>query len=126
MLGSSALVGFVPTLDFEASRPFYRDVLGLKLIAEDPFAMTFSANGTSLRVTKTPEFTPQPFTVLGWWVDDVEAKVDALLAAGVSTERYDMLEQDDKGLWAPPGARVGVAWFKDPDGNTLSVTGFVG
>ncbi len=126
MLGTSNLVGFVPTSDFDAARPFFRDVLGLKLVAEDPFAITFDANGTTLRVPQTPEFTPQPFTILGWWVDDIGATADALAAAGVPLERYDQLEHDEQGLWSPPGARVKVGWFKDPAGNTLSVTGFVG
>lgn len=125
MLGSSNVVAFVPTLDYRVSKPFYEDTLGLKLVNEDPFALTFDANGTSLRVTKTPEFTPQPFTVLGWWVDDIVATADAMAAAGIEFQRYPGLDADERGLWGPPGARVKVGWFRDPEGNTLSITGFV-
>ena len=125
MFADQNLVAFIPTLDPDAARTFYRDVLGLKLVAEDDFAITFSANGTSLRVTRVPELTPHPFTALGWWVDDAPAAVDALVAAGVTMNRYPDMEQDDRGLWQPPGGRVQVGWFKDPDGNTLSVTGFM-
>ncbi len=126
MLTGSNLVAFAPTVDLAVSTPFYEDVLGLKRVAEDPFAITFDAAGTTLRLTKTIGYTPQPFTVLGWWVDDVVAKAAELAAAGITLERYPGLDHDEQGLWAPPGSRVKVGWFKDPDGNTLSVTGFDG
>ena len=124
MLGSSNLVGFVPTTDPDRAEAFYSEVVGLKKVVRDPMAITYDANGTTLRVTVVRELTPQPFTVLGWWVDDPVAAVDALAERGVVFERYPGMEQDDRGLWRPPGSRVAVAWFKDPDGNTLSVTGF--
>lgn len=125
MLTSSKLVGFVPTTQPEVAKGFYRDVLGLKLLAEDPYALTFDAAGTTLRITTVEALTPQPFTVLGWWVDDVAATAAQLTAAGVELARFDGMDQDDVGIWKPPGSRVGVVWIRDPDGNTLSVTGFV-
>ena len=125
MLADAKLVGFIPTTDFDRCRGFFVDVLGLRLVAEDPFAMTFDANGSSLRVSKVAEFTPQPFTIAGWWVDDAATTADALAGKGVTFERYQGMEQDARGLWSPPGGRVQVGWFKDTDGNTLSITGFV-
>ena len=124
MLDAAKIVAFLPTLDFERARPFFADALGLPLVAEDAYALTFNANGTTLRVTLVESLAAHPFTVLGWWVDDVPGTVDRLAQRGVVFERYPSMEQDERGLWAPPGSRVQVAWFKDPDGNTLSITGF--
>ncbi len=125
MLDQCKLVGFVPTTNPDAAQAFYRDVLGLKLVVRDDYAITFDANGTTLRVTTVPKLAPHPFTTLGWWVDDPAATVDQLGSNGVIFERIDGMQQDERGLWCPPGSRVAVAWFKDPDGNLLSITGFV-
>lgn len=123
-LASAAIVTFIPTIDVARAKHFYAEILGLSLVAEDPFAMTFDANGISLRVTPVQELQPYPFTVLGWWVADAPATVDELAVRGVVFERYPGMEQDERGLWSPPGSRVQVGWFKDPDGNTLSITAF--
>jgi catechol 2,3-dioxygenase-like lactoylglutathione lyase family enzyme len=123
ILGTSKLVAFVATTDSIRARAFYEGVLGLRLVEdEQPFALVFDANGVMLRVTVVHEHNPAPFTVLGWDVDSIEESVDQLTAAGVEFQRYPgMNDGDPKGIWtAPGGARV--AWFKDPDGNVLSVT----
>jgi catechol 2,3-dioxygenase-like lactoylglutathione lyase family enzyme len=121
MLGSSKLAAFVGTRDASRAKPFYRDTLGLNLVREDPNALVFDANGTTLRLSVVPELAPGKFTVLGWEVHDIRATIEALAKRGVSFERYDFMKQDDLGVWtAPSGARV--AWFKDPDGNLLSVS----
>ena len=126
MLGTSNLVGFLPTANFAVARPFFEDLLGLELVAEDDFAMTFDANGTTLRLSLAEGFTPQPFTALGWWVDDVVGMAESLHDAGIEFQRYPGMQHDEQGLWSPPGSQVKVGWFLDPDGNTLSITGFVG
>lgn len=122
ILGSSKIVAFAATTDVQRARAFYRDVLGLRLVSEDRFALVFDAAGTMLRVTPVRELTPASYTVLGWAVADIGTKVRELAEAGVKFERYSFLEdQDPNGVWtAPGGARV--AWFKDPDGNLLSVS----
>jgi catechol 2,3-dioxygenase-like lactoylglutathione lyase family enzyme len=121
MLGSSKLEAFVGTTDAKKARHFYETVLGLSLIADQPFALLFDANGTSLRVSKVDEVSPEPYTVLGWVVSDIEGMTKALRKKGVVFERYPYFEQDENDIWtAPTGAKV--AWFKDPDGNTLSVS----
>ncbi len=121
MLSSNPIIAFVPTTDYEKSRPFFRDKLGLRLVSEDGFAMVFDANGTMLRVVKVRDHTPQKFTILGWEVSDIDAELDELLKAGIVFERLGMPGQDERGVWSAPGGAK-VAWFKDPDGNTLSIS----
>jgi hypothetical protein len=84
----------------------------------------FDANGIMLRVTNVPEFKPQVFTVLGWEVPDIGGAVADLTQDGVTFERYDFPGQDERGIWTAPGGAQ-IAWFKDPDGNVLSVTQWV-
>ena len=125
ILGGSAVVAFASTTDSSKARGFYEGVLGLRLVADEkPFALVFDANGTMLRVSAVHELKAQPFTILGWQVADIEGTVDRLTAAGVEFNRYEgMNDGDPRGIWnAPGGARV--AWFKDPDGNVLSLTEF--
>jgi len=121
ILGSSKIVAFAGVKDADRARTFYRDTLGLRLVSEDGFALTFDANGTMLRVSLVREVVAAPYTVLGWEVDDIAAKAKALIAAGVKLERYDFVTQDEPGIWTAPGG-TRVAWFKDPDGNLLSVS----
>jgi catechol 2,3-dioxygenase-like lactoylglutathione lyase family enzyme len=121
MLTTARPMAFVATADAARARAFYQDTLGLHLVADEPFALVFDLAGTMLRVQKVQHLTPADHTVLGWHVDDLPAAVDTLAARGVRFERYGFFEQDERGIWcAPGGARI--AWFKDPDGNTLSLT----
>ena len=125
-MGSSILTSakagtFLCTRDRARAKAFYGETLGFKLKYDDEYAVVFDLNGTSLRISPINEFTPQPFTVLGWHVDDVRGTVEALTAAGIAFARFDGLEQDALGIWSP-GGYVEVAWFKDPDGNILSVS----
>ncbi len=121
MLASSKVVAFIATGDAARAKAFYGEVLGLRLLSEDDFAVVFDANGTTLRVAIVREVVPAPYTVLGWDVEDVAATARRLSAAGVDFERYAWLQQDELGIWsAPSGAKV--AWFKDLYGNVLSVS----
>lgn len=122
MLGNTPIVAFIPTLDFDKARAFYVDILGLRFVANDGFALVLDANGTMIRVAKVqPDFKPAFFTILGWEVTEIERVVAAMTEKGVVFERYGFFEQDDLAIWAAPGGAK-VAWFKDPDGNTLSVS----
>lgn len=123
MLDQSSVVAFVATSKPESAKSFYEQVLGLRLVTDDAFAIVFDANGVMLRVQKVQEHTPPPYTVLGWDVSDINASVAELSSRGVTCERYEWLGQDESGVWAAPGGAK-VAWFKDPDGNTLSLTEF--
>ena len=121
MLGENRVLAFVATTDGSRARQFYGEVLGLKVISDDPYAVVCDAGGTTLRIQMVESFRPQAFTALGWNVADIEATVDGLAARSVQFELFQGMEQDARGIWkAPSGARV--AWFKDPDGNTLSLT----
>jgi catechol 2,3-dioxygenase-like lactoylglutathione lyase family enzyme len=121
MLGSNKIVAFVPTRDSVKARAFYEGTLGLKFIFEDAFALVLDANGIRVRVAKAPEFKPAPFTILGWEVSGIENVVADLMKKGVRFEKFGLPGQDELGIWsAPSGAKV--AWFKDPDGNILSLS----
>lgn len=122
-LGSHDIIAFVHTCNRERSKAFYGDTLALNLISEDPFAMAFDAHGIMLRVASVKALTAAPYTVLGWKVPDIAAAVKELQRAGVIFEHYEGFGQDELGIWTAPGGAK-VAWFKDPDGNTLSLTQF--
>jgi catechol 2,3-dioxygenase-like lactoylglutathione lyase family enzyme len=122
-LGNHPVIAFIATRDAERARAFYRDILGLDLVLDQlPVALVFDACGTMLRVTPVKELHPAPYTVLGWQVQDIGAAAKTMVEAGVHFERYPGLEQDELGIWTAPGGAARVAWFKDPDGNTLSIS----
>lgn len=122
-LRSARMAAFVATTNAAKAREFYEDVLGLRFVGEDPYAVVFDANGTRLRVQKVKEFTPHPFTALGWTVTDISSKIKELRLKGVTFLRPPGIEQDELGIWSfSDGTKV--AWFKDPDGNILSLAQF--
>jgi catechol 2,3-dioxygenase-like lactoylglutathione lyase family enzyme len=122
MLSDCRLGAFVATANPEKARAFYEGVLGLRVLSEDPFAIVFDGNGTTLRMQKVGTVTLVPYTTLGWGVPDIGGMVRALAKSGVVFERYKGMEQDELGIWVAPGGHARVAWFKDPDGNLLSLT----
>ena len=124
MLAEAPFIGFIAVRDLAAARAFYAGTLGLRVVDQTPFALVLDANGTMLRLTPVPELTARPFTIAGWRVSDIAAEVRALAARGVPFDRYDGMVQDDLGVWTTPGGDR-IAWFKDPDGNVLSLTMFV-
>ena len=123
VLERAPIITFIPVSDLAVARQFYAETLGLPVTEESPFALVVDASGTMMRLTPVPDFRPQPFTVAGWSVPDIGATVEDLTALGVAFTRYDGMGQDSSGIWdSPNGDRV--AWFTDPDGNTLSLTTF--
>jgi catechol 2,3-dioxygenase-like lactoylglutathione lyase family enzyme len=96
-------------------------VLGLRFVSDDPFALVMESNGIMVRLAKTPNFTPAGFTVMGWEVSNIEEEVAALQKKGVAFEKFPGLKEEESGIWAAPGGAK-VAWFKDPDGNILSLS----
>ena len=123
MLAKCNIIAFVTTSNGSRARKFHEGTLGLRVVEDTPFALEIDANGTMLRVAKAQKVTVAPYTVLGWKVADIKKSVSALAAKGVKFERYDGMDQDKLGIWKSPGG-ASVAWFKDPDGNTLSLTQF--
>jgi catechol 2,3-dioxygenase-like lactoylglutathione lyase family enzyme len=121
MLATEELIAFVATGRAAEALVFYRDVLGLRFVSDDPFALVFESGSVILRIQKVEGHAPLPYTVLGWKVRDIVATVSELSAKGAHFERFPGMEQDARGIWdSPSGARV--AWLKDPDGNVLSLT----
>jgi catechol 2,3-dioxygenase-like lactoylglutathione lyase family enzyme len=120
MLGNCDLVAFVATSKPKEARDFYQNTLGLSLISDEQYALVFDANGTTLRIQKSGPFNPHVFTSLGWHVPDIEATMADLRRKGVVFEQYPWMPEESNGIMTfPGGARV--AWFKDPDGNLLSI-----
>ena len=115
------MIGFVLTAKPEESKRFYSDVLGFRFVKDDGFALVFDAHGTMIRVAKVQSHAPAVGTTLGWEVADVSAAVKDLTAAGAQFERYEFMQPDSQGIVTFPGGDK-VAWFKDPDGNVLSVS----
>ena len=120
-LGVHDLITFLQTTHPEKAKAFYGDVLGLTLVEDSPFAIAFRSGRTSVRIQKVQSFSPSPFTSLGWQVPDIRAAAQQLVAKGVLFERHEGMKQDDLGIWLSPGGSQ-ICWFKDPDGNTLSLT----
>ncbi len=122
-MNKSKLICFIATSHPSKSRDFYNKRLGLKLISEDSFALEFNAYHSMLRIQKVNDFVPVQRTVLGWEIKNIKNKVNQLKKRGVKFNRYKGMSQDENRIWtSPSGAKV--AWFRDPDGNVLSLTQF--
>jgi len=121
MLASSKLTGFVVTLDYDRARAFYVDALGAEFISRDQYALVVRMGGNRIRIVKIPGFTPARNTVLGWEVADIEAAVRWLRERGVALEDYPFIQDREQLIWSTPDGSK-VAWFRDPDGNVLSVS----
>ena len=120
MLASATITALVGTMKPEAAKAFYQDVLGLKFINDDTYAMVFEGKNARVRVSRVPAMAPAQYAVLAFTVDDIDKAVDGLTAKGVVFARFGFFVQDAKGIWtAPDGTKV--AWFHDPDLNLLSV-----
>lgn len=120
MLATAPFTPLLGTLKPEAAKAFYADVLGLKFINDDGFALVFEGKNGRIRVSRVPAVAPPAYAVLAFNVDNIDAAVDGLTAKGVAFVRYPFFVQDAKGIWsAPDGTKV--AWFHDPDLNLLSV-----
>ena len=124
-LAQASPITFILTSDRAAAMSFYTGVLGLPIVSEDGFAVTFAlAGGMLLRLSDLPGHRAMDHTVLGWTVPDMAAAVADLRARGVTFKIYEGFGQDADGIWSPPGGGAKVAWFADPDGNVLSLTQF--
>ena len=120
MLAAAKMMGFVLTHDYDRARAFYEGHLGFEFVSHDQFALVVRAGENQIRIVKVPDFTPLRSTVLGWEVDDIDAVVRWLNERGAETEKYPFVEDREIGIWTAPGGDR-IAWFKDPDGNVLSV-----
>jgi catechol 2,3-dioxygenase-like lactoylglutathione lyase family enzyme len=121
MLTAGRMVGFLTTTDYEKARAFYEGKLGFKFVSLDQFALALRAGENMIRISKSEAFKPTQGTVLGWEADDLRATVLWLKSRGVDSEKYAFIEDQELGIWSAPSGDQ-VAWFKDPDGNVLSVS----
>ena len=121
MLASAKLMGVLFTKDYDRARSFFENQLGFQFVSLDQFALVMKAGETSIRIVKMPSFVPAQATVLGWQVENIEAVVDWLTKRGVAFEKYPFVQDRERGIWTAPGGDK-VAWFKDADGNILSVS----
>jgi len=121
MLASGKMIGFIPTKDYDKARAFYEGKLGFQFVSLDQYALVMRVGGHMVRIVKLPNFTPVQGTILGWEVGDATAAARWLTERGVSTEKYPFAQDRELGIWTTPnGDRI--AWFKDPDGNVLSIS----
>ena len=121
MLASSKIIGFVPTKDSVKARGFYEGILQFQFVSDDMFALVMKAGETMLRIGKAQDFTPAPYTVLGWEVSNIEEVAKWLQKRGVTLEKFPFVQDKELGIWTTPNGDK-VAWFRDPDGNVLSVS----
>jgi len=121
MLSAGDLIGFVHTTDYDKARAFFEGKLGLEFVSLDKFALVVNSGCRMIRITRVPKFTPLQGTVLGWRVEDIQSVATWLTNRGVILEKYTFAQDQTLGIWtAPEGSKV--AWFKDPDGNILSIS----
>lgn len=125
MLGDKTIMAFLATAHPLTTRPFYEEVLGLPLKRTDPYAMVFNSNGIELRISTVKDFKPASYSVMSWIVSDIHGTITGLQTKGVVFEKYSFLQQDPDGVWHSPDGTM-VAWFKDPEGNLLSLTQYLG
>jgi len=125
MMPDAQFMAFIPVRDLAVARTFYQSTLGLAVLEESPYAIVVDARGTMLRLTRVNDLRVQPFTIAGWQVPDIRAAIDELSGLDVTFIRFEGMDQDARGIWTTPGGDH-VAWFTDPDGNTLSLTTFAG
>ena len=121
MLSAGKLIGFVPTTNSNRAREFYEGKLGFKFVSDDQFALVMQAGESTVRIAKVEKFMPAQYTVMGWEVTAIEATVKWLNGRGVTFEKYPFVQDQKQGIWTTPNGDK-VAWFKDPDGNVLSLS----
>jgi catechol 2,3-dioxygenase-like lactoylglutathione lyase family enzyme len=116
-------IGFLAVSDFARARAFYEGILGLEFVSQDDFALVLRSGPIFIRLAIPPERVSAPYTVFGWRVADIDASVAFLSGKGVTFERYAYFSdsQNADGVWSTPRGDK-VAWFKDPDGNLLSLS----
>jgi len=123
MLGKSRLQTIIWTSRIAAAERFYTDVLELPLRAKSDGALVYDVNGSDLRVSPVPSTQPTAHTVVGFAVDGLESIVTELGRRGVTWERFSGIPHDERGIVVTPDG-VKVVWFRDPDGNLLSIVQF--
>jgi catechol 2,3-dioxygenase-like lactoylglutathione lyase family enzyme len=121
MLTDMKLIGFLVTIDYDRAREFYEQKLGFEFVSVDQYALVMRTAKNMIRITKIKNFTPARNTVLGWEVENIEDEVRMLTQRGIEFENYPFIQDHELRIWTAPGGDK-IAWFKDPDGNVLSLS----
>jgi catechol 2,3-dioxygenase-like lactoylglutathione lyase family enzyme len=121
MLGESKATSGFAVADMERAKEFYEGTLGLKVevLTEEFGVSALKLSGGDVLMYLSAEMTPASYTMLNFEVDDIDAAVDGLAGRGVSFERYEGFDHDEKGIVRAPGPQI--AWFNDPSGNVIAV-----
>src|SRR5260370_24278901 len=118
MLPHTPLIAFTPPKDTTRARRFYEEILGLRFVSDDSFAIVMDANGTMVRIVRVEDFTPFPFTILGWQVNDIHKIIAEMTGKGVEFTPSPYFEQSPAGASSPPAAAP-VPRLTDATRNTL-------
>ena len=114
----------LPAADLERARRFYAEKLGLTPESELPGGLFYRCGGdTRFSVFPSQGEASGTHTQALWQVEDVESEVAALKARGVVFEEYDLPSLSTINSIATIGPNKG-AWFKDSEGNLLSLVQF--
>jgi catechol 2,3-dioxygenase-like lactoylglutathione lyase family enzyme len=113
------MMGFLLTTDYDKAKAFFVEKLEFKFVSLDQFALVVNSGENLVRISKVDALSPLHGTVLGWQVKDIETAVTWLKSRGIVLEKYPFMKNAD--IWTSPSGDK-VAWFKDPDGNLLSVS----
>lgn len=122
MLGDKKATSGFAVKDLDAAKEFYEGTLGLGvevLVEEHGVTALKLADGKEVLMYLNPEMTPASYTMLNFEVEDIDAMVNGLAERGVSLQRYDGFDHDEKGIVRGPGPQI--AWFEDPSGNVIAV-----
>jgi catechol 2,3-dioxygenase-like lactoylglutathione lyase family enzyme len=120
MLANTKAFSSFAVPDIQKASEFYGDTLGLRVSEDNGMLTLHTAGDRDILVYPKPDHSPASFTILNFWVDNIDQAVDALAERGVHFERYEGFEMDQKGI-ARGGPGPGIAWFTDPAGNILAV-----
>jgi len=121
MLETYSLRSFISTTDLDRSKQFYSEILGLVILDENKYIVELDSDGSNLTISLVKIFTPQPFTVLGWVVLEIEEVMESLKESGIEFINFEGIKQNELGICLSENGTK-TAWFTDPDGNILSLT----
>lgn len=122
MLGESKATSGFAVRDIGQAREFYEGTLGVRvevLAEEHGVTVLHLGGGYDVLMYLSADMTPPSYTILNFEVDDIDAAVEGLVERGVTFQRYEDFDHDEKGIVRGPGPQI--AWFEDPSGNVISV-----
>ena len=120
MLGSEDAIATVAVKNLQTAAQFYEGKLGLRKVGEEMQVLVYQSGKSSIMVYQSQFAGTNQATAVTWQVDDVDGAVRALKEKGIAFERYEFPDVKQEGDVHVFG-KIRNAWFKDPDGNILSI-----